>query len=459
MNYRVRVACIYLLGFFIDLINMFIANIAYPEIGRNFDASITQLAWISNSYILGLTLVIPLSSWLGKKVGNKRTLILSLGLFIVSTCGVAASTSISQMITWRCFQGIGGGLLIPIGQSMSYALYQRHERAKLSAAIMLVALFAPAISPTIGGVIVDHLSWRWVFLATLPLAILTLIITAYWLKTDVRTDLSPQLDLWGFIMSCFALAFILIGLTIVGEYGHFYRGVFILMIGFIWGILYIRNSLKKKNPLINLHLVKNPLLQIGMLIYQFVPGIFTGVNVISVLYLQNLLNMHASTVGTMMLPWSLASFLAIRLTSKKFNILGPRPLLITGCIIHAFGIGLLALTSHTTTISIFLLAFALMGFGGSLCSSTAQSAAFLQVKNDEMTDASVLWNINRQLSFCFGITIISLLFNLISKTNLSIEHVYHLCFLLAACSAIVPILFCFRIANQEIILRLNKESK
>lgn len=135
MNYRVRVACIYLLGFFIDLINMFIANIAYPEIGRDFNASITQLSWISNSYILGLTVVIPLSGWLGKRIGNKRVLMLSLLLFIISTCSVAASSSILQLITWRFFQGIGGGLLIPIGQSMSYMLYQRHERARLSAAV------------------------------------------------------------------------------------------------------------------------------------------------------------------------------------------------------------------------------------------------------------------------------------------------------------------------------------
>lgn len=322
---------------------------------------------------------------------------------------------------------------------------------------MLVALFAPAISPTIGGIMIDHLSWHWVFLASLPLAILTLILTAYGLKTDIQTDSFPQFDLWGFISSCFALAFILIGLTIVGEYSHFFQGISILLIGFLGVIIYVWNTLKKNNPLINLHLVKKPLLQIGMLIYQFIPGVFTGVNVLSVLYLQNQLNMHASVVGTMMLPWSLASFVAIQLTSKKFNILGPRPLLITGCIIQAFGIGLLALTNQMTAIPIFLLAFALMGFGGSLCSSTAQSAAFIQMQDNEMTDASMLWNINRQLSFCFGITIISLLFNLISRTNLSIEQAYHLCFLLAACSAVIPILFCFRIANQNIILRLNQE--
>jgi len=82
MSYRVRVASIYLLGFFIDLINMFIGNVAYPDIGRRFDASVSLLAWVSNGYILGLTLVIPLSRWLSQRIGTRRLLMLSLIVFM-----------------------------------------------------------------------------------------------------------------------------------------------------------------------------------------------------------------------------------------------------------------------------------------------------------------------------------------------------------------------------------------
>ena len=94
MSYRLRVASIYLLVFFVDLINMFIANIAYPDIGQQFNAQISQLTWVSNSYILGLTLVIPLSSWLVKKIGSKPLFILSLMVFIIGTCGVAGAMTI-----------------------------------------------------------------------------------------------------------------------------------------------------------------------------------------------------------------------------------------------------------------------------------------------------------------------------------------------------------------------------
>ncbi len=163
MAYRTKVAIVYLLGFFVDLINMFIANVAYPAIGHALQASISQLAWISNGYLLGLTLVIPLSAWLAQRIGGRQVFLLSLVLFMLATTAAGRAGSIEALIGWRVIQGMGGGLLIPIGQTLTYQLFRSHERAGLSAAIMLVGLLAPALSPALGGLIVDHLDWRWVF--------------------------------------------------------------------------------------------------------------------------------------------------------------------------------------------------------------------------------------------------------------------------------------------------------
>lgn len=457
MNYRARVTIVYLLGFFIDLVNMFIANVAYPDIARRFAATVSEVAWISNGYILGLTLVIPLSSWLARRVGAKRLFMFSLLIFIAGSCGVGASLSISQLIAWRWIQGIGGGLLIPVGQAMTYALYQSHERAKLSSGVMLIALLAPALSPAIGGFLVDSLSWRWVFLASLPLALVALILAGIWLKTDAREASCERLDLLGLMSGCAALTLILLGLTYLGEPTHLFHGALILIAGLFCLAGYVWHALTKSKPLINLHLVRDPLLHTAMLIYQLVPGVFTGVNMLSMLYLQNQLGMRASLVGAMMLPWSLASFAAITVTGKKFNIWGPRPLFIAGCLVSSFGMGLLALTGHAMDVAVCVMAFMLMGFGSSLCSSTAQSSAFIQIADRELADASALWNINRQLSFCLGVTLLNLLFNLIANTGLATEKAYQLCFVLAACSAVIPVLCCYRLNNQRVIFLVNEE--
>ena len=182
MPYRIKVAIVYLLGFFVDLINMFIANVAYPSIGHALQASVGELAWVSNGYILGLTLVIPLSAWLAQRIGGRRVFLLSLTLFMLATAAAGYADSIGELVGWRVLQGMGGGLLIPIGQTLTYQLYRSHERAGLSAAIMLVGLLAPALSPALGGLIVDRLDWRWVFFANLPLAALALLLAALWLR-------------------------------------------------------------------------------------------------------------------------------------------------------------------------------------------------------------------------------------------------------------------------------------
>ncbi|SQJ16708.1 High-copy suppressor of rspA [Serratia rubidaea] len=383
---------------------------------------------------------------------------LSLGVFIIGTCGVAAAGNIGQLIAWRVLQGLGGGLLIPVGQTMTYALYRSHERARLSAVVMLVALMAPALSPAIGGALVDNVSWRWVFLASLPLAFAALILAACWLKPDAEAGAAERLDFSGLISGCLALSLILLGLTNMGESGRLGVGAMLLLAGLALMGGYVRASLRKTQPLLNLRLMQEPMLRTAMLIYQLIPGIFTGVSLVAMLYLQNQLGMHATLVGVMMLPWAIAAFAAISLTGKTFNQLGPRPLFIIGCLVQGSGIGLLSLIGSGDDVVLAASAYALMGFGGSLCSSTAQSSAFIQVDDTELADASALWNINRQLSFCFGVTLISLLLNvLLNMTGMPAARAYHLCFVLAAVSTVIPVLLCLRIANRSVILMLNQE--
>lgn len=253
-------------------------------------------------------------------MGAKRLFMLSLLIFIAGTCGVGASTSVSQLIAFRWIQGIGGGLLIPIGQTMTYALYRSNERAKLSSVVMLIALLAPALSPAVGGIVVESLSWRWVFLVSLPLAIAALLLAGCWLKADKPANLSEPLDLVGLVSGCAALTLILLALTYLGDADRLYQGAMMLLAGVLTLAGYVWDALRKSHPLINLHLIKDPLLHTAMLIYQFIPGVFTGVSMITMLYLQNQLGMHASIVGALMLPWSLASFAAISLTGKTFNL-------------------------------------------------------------------------------------------------------------------------------------------
>ena len=349
MTYRSKVAWIFLFGFALDLVNMFVATVAYPDIARELHASVTQLAWISNAYMLGLTVIIPLSVWLAALMGERTLIAASLLLFAGASLMVGQASSIQTLIGWRTLQGLGGGLLIPVGQAMAYRHFPAAERSQLTARVMSVALLVPALSPALGGLTVDSLSWRWIFYANLPLALITLLLALLWIKPDALATERPALDV---------------------------------------------GSIFKQ--------IRSPMLRVAMLVYLFIPGVFIGTSLIAILYLRGL-GYDATQTGALMLPWALASALAIFLSKTLFNRCGPKPLLLAGMALQC--IGILLLNQPAWVIA----AYALMGLGGSLCSSTAQTLAFLDIPAERMGHASALWNINRQVSFCLGAAALSAL--------------------------------------------------
>ncbi|PHM70944.1 MFS transporter [Xenorhabdus kozodoii] len=458
MNYRSKVAVVYLLGFFLDLVNMFISNVAYPTIGKEMQASVAELAWISSGYLCGLTLIIPLSAWLTQRVGARRVFLLSLALFALGTAASGFASSLEELVFYRVVQGIGGGLLIPVGQALTWQLYAKHERAKLSSAIMLVALLAPALSPALGGVLVQTFNWRWVFFVSLPPTLLTLVLAFIWLQDGISSETNKTLDLSGLVIGCAGLFLILLGMTKISEAGDTAKGAIFLLSGIILLAFFIIRSNRHPAPLFSFHLLSDPLMRFSMLVYQFVPGLFMGVSLVGVIYLQTFLGMSAAGTGALMIPWALSSFLAITVTGKTFNRLGPRPLIMTGCLLQAIGILLLSMVTHDGQNSLLVAAFALMGMGGSLCSSTAQSSAFLDISTTAMPEASALWNINRQLSFCFGVALLSLQLNLLTR-HLSLQQAYMWTFYTAAAGALIPLLLSLSINNRNVKLNLLSEEE
>lgn len=450
MSIRSKIAFVYLLGFAIDLANMFVINAAYPMIQRGLHASVAQLAWIGNAYMLGLTVVIPLGTWLARRFGERRVLAASLLLFGIASAGAAVAPTPGVLIAWRLVQGLSGGLLIPVGQAMTYRAYPPERRAHLTSIVMMVALLVPALSPALGGVLADHASWRWIFAGMLPPAMIACVLALAWLPADTTTDEPAVLDLRGLLSSALALIALLFGLTLVGMRGAAPVGIAALTLSFAFGFAYVRHARHATVPLIDLRLLAQPLLRVGIVVYWCVPGVFTGVNLVAALYLQGALGMSATQTGALMVPWAAASFLAIATTRRTFFTLGPKMLLTVGIALECIGIALLA-TPLVTHGAGRVLAFAAMGFGGSLCSSTAQSAAFLEVLPGRMGDASALWNLNRQLSFCIGSALLAnaLSFLLSFGESIPAPLCYRYCFLFGAALTLLPLALVGRLASPS----------
>ncbi|MFL9875519.1 MFS transporter [Paraburkholderia megapolitana] len=450
MSPRSKIAVVYLIGFAIDLANMFVINTAYPALQRELRASVAQLAWVGNMYMLGLTVVIPLGIWLARRFGERRVLVASLLTFALGSAGAASAPSIGALLVLRLIQGLGGGLLIPVGQAMTYRAYPSEARAHLTSIVMMVALLVPALSPALGGVIVDHTSWRWIFFGMLPLAALACGLALAWLPADIASDRSPALDLRGLAISVTALVSLLLGLTFSGQRGMAGWAVAPLTIAFVAALAYVRHAHRSKAPLLDLTLLARPLLRAGIVIYLCVPGVFAGVNLIATLYLQDVLGLSATQTGALMVPWAAASFVAITTTRRCFPSWGAKPLFVCGMLANCAGIALLATPLVAQDIG-RVLAFVAMGFGASLCTSTSQSAAFLDVPADRMGDASALWNINRQLSFCLGVAVLGSALNFLLSHGVihSALMPYRQCFLFAALLALLPLPLVMRLAAHR----------
>lgn len=437
MTYRYRIAFIFLLGFFIDCINIFMSAIALPAMATDMHVSIVSVTWVSNSYILGLTLIIPLSHWLSQRFGIKTLMVTSMLIFSLAVMLVGTSHSFGEIILWRFIQGMSGGLLIPIGQALTFQYFQGHERSKISTLIMAVALIAPAISPTLGGLIVDVVSWRWVFYSNVPFSLLTAFLAFLWVKEPLPKG-NAMPDLKGIILVSLMIVSGLLALSAYGEYQSSLLAFSAIILSFLFFALYYRHYRRYSSPVINLLLLKNRKLSLSIFVYYCIPGVFTGVNILAIFYLQQYLGFTGQGTGIFMLLYAIGAFTAMILSGAFYNKLGMKRLFIMALLLHSLGIALLALIDTPNDITLLIIAYLIMGIGGGIGANTAQTTALYDFTSQELVQASVIWNINRQIVFSVGATLVAMLFNSLSFFFVS-HTAYSLTFLVCASIGILPL--------------------
>ncbi len=411
--------------------------IALPNIAASFSVSQSMVAWVTNAYILGLILIMPMSLWLAGKLGNQKLLSYSMLLFSLSIWLIGSSESIYSLIFWRFIQGIAGGLLIPVGQALVYALFPNQERQRISTMIMAIALIAPAFSPAIGGAIIDSLNWRWVFFSNLPFSLIASALAWLWIK---KTENIPSVkpDIWGLLIFNISLLSLLLSFSFYGDYHNatLAIGSFLISVGML--TFYLHHAKKTDHPVLNLQLLKNKNLRNAFIIYYAVPGIFTGVNLLNIFNLQINFGFNAKQTGLFMLLYAAGALVAMVNGGLLYQKLGKKYLLIIGIILHSLGIFFLVYISNSNQFSLLIFAYLLMGMGGGLSANIAQISSLIDFTGKDLLQGSVLWNINRQISFSVGTVVLISIYNLMSSSNGIIR--YQHTFLIAALLCIISLI-------------------
>ncbi len=442
MTYRYRLATVFLMGFFVDCINIFMPAVALPTIAAEFHVGISAGAWVANAYMLGLTLAIPLAPWLADRWGARGLMAGSMLAFALAAWACGEAGSFGQLVGWRFIQGMAGGLVIPVGQALAFNRFQGPERARVSTLVMAVALIAPALSPWLGGLIVDHGSWRWVFHSNIALALAAAGLAWLWVR-DAPATARQRPDLKGLVLVSAALAAWLLGMSLYGAGQGSGQGLALAWLGMAAGlaftVLYALHARKTAHPIVELQLLKSPRLRMSVAVYHAIPGVFTGVNLLNIFYLQDMLHLSAQATGRFMMVYAGGALVSMLVGGRLYNRAGARPLFIASMVLHSLGIAALAAVAGPADPWLLAGAYGLMGLGGGLGANTAQTTALLDFDGRQTQQASVIWNLNRQMAFSVGAAFFLMVFNMLA-TRLDAGRAYHITFLIASLAGLVPLL-------------------
>ena len=256
-EYKWLVAAIYVGAVFIDILDITIVNVALPQLGRHLRSDAVE--WVVVGYTLALAVSIPVAGWWSDRVGTKRAFQTSLAVFTIGSLACGFATSMGMLIGFRVLQGIGGGMLTPIGLSMLYRAFPPAERVRVAVVITIPTLLAPALGPILGGLLVGtgDEGWRWIFWVNVPICAVVLLAGSKVLR-EYREPSAGRFDVPGFVLSGAGLALSLYALSEGPRVGWLATGTLLPgVIGLVLVVSFVFVELRVDHPMLDLRLLKN----------------------------------------------------------------------------------------------------------------------------------------------------------------------------------------------------------
>ncbi len=407
----------------LEIVDTTIVNVALTNMRGSLGATLTDVAWVITAYAIANVIIIPMTSWLSQQFGRRNYFAVSIVIFTVSSFLCGNADNIWELVTFRFIQGLGGGALLVTAQTIITESYPVAKRGMAQAIYGMGVIVGPTLGPPLGGYIVEHYSWPYIFYINIPIGIIATILTLSFVRSPKYGEKlkAYQVDWWGIVF----LATFIGSLQFVLEHGqqddwfedNTITGLCVLslfgLLAFVW------RELTYKHPIVNLNVLKDGNLRIGILL-GFIMGFgLYGSTLIIPIYTQSILGWTPYQAGLLLIPGSITTAFMMPFIGKMIQKGVPQGYMVAVgfTIFFLFTYWMHNVMTPDTGVENFFWALILRGIGLGLLFVPITTLSLSGLKGKEIGEGAAFTGMFRQLGGSFGIAIITTLITRLTQSH------------------------------------------
>ncbi|OMF11047.1 hypothetical protein BK127_25755 [Paenibacillus sp. FSL H7-0331] len=396
-----------MLAGFVGTFNETALNIALSNFIQVFSISTSIAQWLTTGYLLTLGILIPLSGLLMQWF-TTRQLFLTAAIVSLGGAGIGGMAgSFEVLLTGRILQATGTGLLLPLMFNMVFIIFPAHKRGMAMGLVTMIFTAAPAVGPTVSGLLIANLSWHWIFWLSFVLMLIALLVGSLYMQ-NVSTITKPRIDLFSLAVSTVGFGGIVFGFSHAGEGDAGWNSAMVvwpLIVGGVALILFVYRQLTMERPLMNVKAFKHPMFLVGTLLIFVCMSINISSMLLLPMFLIRVLEMSTLSAAIILLPGGIVMGLSSPLIGRLFDKFGPRFLVIPGLVLAAVALWFFSdITAISTTAFIVTLHVCLM-IGIALVWMPAQTNGMNQLPREMHRDGTAIMNSLIQVAGAIGMAV------------------------------------------------------
>ena len=405
-----RVASVVILGAIMSVLDTTIVNVALHDLSGDLHASLSSVQWVITGYLLSLAAVIPVTGWAVRRYSARRLYLVALVVFTVSSALCAVASTSGELVAFRVLQGVGGGMLTPIGQMILVKAAGPRNLPKVMSLVGIPIVLAPVFGPTLGGLLLQTAGWQWIFLINAPIGALALVMAWRLLPhDDAGTEQAGRLDFLGLVLAAAGVVAVTYGLSQSEAAGSLTASSVLVpaLAGLALLGLFVLRSRRVERPLLDLSLFGNPAFRAASIVTFCLGAALFGAMILLPLYFQTVRGMDAIQTGLLLIPQGVGGGLGMFLSGRATERLGSgRTSLIGGLILVVGTIPFVTVTADTPFL-VLGAAMVVRGIGVGMAIMPAMTAAFSVLSPAQVNDASPQLTVLQRVGGSLGTAIIA----------------------------------------------------